>query len=287
LTVGIKYRVRGSRDDLICTGTLLSGQHVLTAGHCGCGIPDSYEVIIDGDLNRQQAIARSLSVPPALFDPRVCNTGRLYGGDLALLTLKIPVACPVAADTPANLRNGNAAVNGQGVPLRSDCRPAYAQNAPGKTFGYPDVLAAQLADVLLKGAKLTAVGYGYNEKHEIGRRAWVPIPIISPDCAERPWSRTCAPFAEIVLAEARGGKPRSDTCNGDSGGPIFLIKDGDYTLIGVTSRAAPGIGDDPELHCGGGGIYTLIGRKSVQAWLSAHGVQRSLPLAARSAAKPN
>jgi hypothetical protein len=43
-------------------------------------------------------------------------------------------------------------------------------------------------------------------------------------------------------------------------------------LVAVTSRGAPFAHVDASRHCGGGGIYSLIGRRSVQAWFEANGV---------------
>jgi hypothetical protein len=76
----------------------------------------------------------------------------------------------------------------------------------------------------------------------------------------------------MVLADQAGGRAAHDTCGGDSGGPVFWIQDGLAWLVGVTSRAAPGVQQNATLHCGGGGIYTLIGRRDVHAWLRANGV---------------
>ena len=52
-----------------------------------------------------------------------------------------------------------------------------------------------------------------------------------------------------------------DSCNGDSGGPAYLVHQGELKLAGLTSRAALEQGElDPQLKtpCGDGGIYTRI-----------------------------
>ncbi|MCA9547311.1 MAG: trypsin-like serine protease, partial [Myxococcales bacterium] len=44
-----------------------------------------------------------------------------------------------------------------------------------------------------------------------------------------------------------------DTCPGDSGGPVYLLGDGEAPwLVGVTSRGV----DNSDATCGDGGIYT-------------------------------
>jgi secreted trypsin-like serine protease len=66
--------------------------------------------------------------------------------------------------------------------------------------------------------------------------------------------------------EFAAGGQGIDTCNGDSGGPVFAReKDGKWVLVGTTSRATrvqtidgnAVIGNEPLSPCGDGGIYTL------------------------------
>jgi secreted trypsin-like serine protease len=75
----------------------------------------------------------------------------------------------------------------------------------------------------------------------------------------------------MILAPAANDARPVDTCGGDSGGPVFLMGTKGPRLIAVTSRAAPASRNDNPDHCGGGGIYTLLGRKTVLDWLEAHG----------------
>lgn len=61
---------------------------------------------------------------------------------------------------------------------------------------------------------------------------------------------TKAPVVEVSASEFLTDEKKSGTCNGDSGGPIFVEKDGKLKLMGLTSR-----GDGP---CRHHGIYTKV-----------------------------
>lgn len=244
LVMGIVYNGSDNSDVQICSGTLVDPTHLLTAGHCACGNPTSYRIYPTysiyppGNTNIKQAGLNTnyyRSKVPVAFDPRLCGGGRINGNDLALLEL-------------AELS----------VPISS------------MNFGAPPYT---LLHELTKGEKLSVVGYGYNNDNTIGFRYKDKIPIMSVACTERIWAPYCASFAEMVLGEGPGAGQRDDTCGGDSGGPVFQSSDFGYALLAVTSRAAPGIQDATGKNCGGGGIYTLAGRDSVQQWLKANGVQ--------------
>jgi V8-like Glu-specific endopeptidase len=271
----------------LCTGTLIDPTHVLTAGHCGCGenyfiSRDTYVPLNDPAALKQLISMRAIqvSLPPILFDQSVCKNGPKAGNDLALLVLPPQsIACKVALSSRAAAANG--------VPSPADCRSDAAQqdvNAVAKTFGYPDDKFWNLMPQLPQGRKLTVAGYGYTENRTDGRLLEAAVPVASTACTEPRWAKYCSPFSEMILAEPPGPNLRHDTCQGDSGGPVFLIDSGGYTLIAVTSRPAPGIADDPVLECGGGGIYTIIGRQTVKAWLQASGVSVARTLPAPSAA---
>ena len=45
-----------------------------------------------------------------------------------------------------------------------------------------------------------------------------------------------------------------DSCNGDSGGPAYILVDGGRKVAGLTSRATEGATNP----CGEGGIYTRV-----------------------------
>jgi hypothetical protein len=123
------------------------------------------------------------------------------------------------------------------------------------------------------------------------------VPVLTPDCFDKPTYRvSCMPFLEMILADSYGTRVPHDTCGGDSGGPVFVqkqittlpkctenpnenydnkpkISQEQDVVVAITSRAAPFSQPLRGAHCGGGGIYTLIGRHSVFAWFDANGVK--------------
>jgi hypothetical protein len=75
----------------------------------------------------------------------------------------------------------------------------------------------------------------------------------------------CVRGREIVLLDQRG---TVDSCNGDSGGPVFIREASPGTgfrLMGITSRSA-----SRQVTCGAGGVYTLVPTNNdrVYNWLT-------------------
>jgi hypothetical protein len=79
----------------------------------------------------------------------------------------------------------------------------------------------------------------------------------------------CKPNEEIVAGHLRD---RTDTCNGDSGGPLYISSRGtgevtpssEYRLAGVTSRAS----SLSQTMCGDGGVYERLDR-GARDWITA------------------
>lgn len=242
----------------ICTGVLIDSTHVLTAGHCGCGVVGSYDVSFDQNPLSGDSFRKSSKIVdrPIQFNPLTCALGPQRGMDLALLKLATPI---IGIDD--------------------------------ENFGYPAfMLTAAIEDQLAPGRPLKVVGYGETETGSKAVRMKASIPVLTSACLGRPYMLFCAPFLEIILADRSGGRPR-DSCGGDSGGPVFAqltvklpncstrsnvktITRRYDVLVGITSRAAPFTHAFSGKHCGGGGIYTLVGRRSVYSWLEQNKVKR-------------
>ncbi len=95
------------------------------------------------------------------------------------------------------------------------------------------------------------VGFGLTELNIFGEQNLVDVAIASAscDCADCPDKYGCHKGMEMVAGGA--GK---DSCNGDSGGPAYILKGNDWLLAGATSRAT----SNSVMNCGDGGIYVRV-----------------------------
>jgi len=100
------------------------------------------------------------------------------------------------------------------------------------------ILPANELDSVTEGTPITVTGYGITELGQLGVLYTADTPF--------QWR------SETEFLAGRPGNP--DSCNGDSGGPAYLIVNDAVTLLGATSRAAA----DSQQNCGDGGIYTLV-----------------------------
>ncbi len=120
-------------------------------------------------------------------------------------------------------------------------------------------------DELVDGASATIVGYGAVDKRGseyVDELLHAQVQVTDPDCqaTERGCMEEVSPGGELGA-----GGDGTDTCYGDSGGPIFLnTGDGDF-LVGITSRGW----DDVTVDCGQGGIY--VRPDAVLSWLEEAG----------------
>jgi secreted trypsin-like serine protease len=100
------------------------------------------------------------------------------------------------------------------------------------------------------GAPVQLVGFGLTSKTGTGtntRLHEASLPVLDAECAKDPWCQpSIAPGGEFTA-----GGQGTDSCFGDSGGPLYLATPHGAALIGVVSRGLEIDG----LPCGGGGVY--------------------------------
>ena len=108
-----------------------------------------------------------------------------------------------------------------------------------------------LDDYLYEGADVTIVGYGATDEYgyEYGTELLEGVTQVEdPECESRRegCNSSVSPGGELIA-----GGNGTDSCYGDSGGPLYLSTPlGDY-LVGITSRGV----DTSRVPCGGSGIY--------------------------------
>lgn len=242
--LGIEFRAADGTPK-ICSGILIGPRHLLTAGHCGCGRAGTY---------RATASMRMAGAKPTwigvehvhIFPGYRCFDSKPPGTDLAMIILK---------------------------------------NAPkGPDHRLRHLITDPMASPRSWPTRLLAIGFGNTQAATNGVRMQAEIPVVSRDCARARFGELgCTPFVEMILADyvAANGAAARDTCGGDSGGPAlarFSARE-EYRLVAITSRALPIAQPFRELACGGGGIYTVLGRVTVANWLDGFGISRSMPSA--------
>lgn len=235
-TVWIETSVGGGPTSYLCSGTLIGANRVLTAAHCVC--PACRMIVGFGPNMRPPAENIRVNVVGVSLHPAYRSSGPMLqrGFDLAVLTIERYESCP-----------------------------AYRRTIP---------ISAVAATVT--ATKLLVVGYGQTELPGVfGEKKRADVVMGSVTCTQG-WAKRagCVPFREFVLKGSAqtslGGELGADTCNGDSGGPAFVVGERNARfLAGVTSRALIPKGGFQNEGCGFGGIYEYTGIPDVANWLRA------------------
>ncbi len=191
-----------------CTGTVLSAKRVLTAAHCSIDFPYGYTEVIAGRDN--------LATSGSGFVARVASTWTHPGFNYERLLNDPANAVPVDDVTVLNLKDALPA--------------AYT----------PVALAAQGAADPAADTSATIVGYG------ITRRGAADSGTLRAAVVEIESDATCATEWAGQFDANRmmcaGLPPTTDTCNGDSGGPIFTGEAGARVQVGITDWGAEDCG---------------------------------------------
>jgi V8-like Glu-specific endopeptidase len=113
---------------------------------------------------------------------------------------------------------------------------------------------SDIDDVLKSGAELTIAGYGRRAVDENGYS--------SDDGLHHVGEATFQRRTESEFLAGGDDASESDTCPGDSGGPVYAEHEDEVFLVGATSR---GRDDEADFDCGKGGVYTIV--PAYQAWI--------------------
>jgi secreted trypsin-like serine protease len=188
--------------DALCTGTLVTPDVVLTAGHC---IDTHPALVLIGSVDYQAPGGETIRVKSAVAYP---DWQHQY--DVGVLVLEH------AAST--------------------------APRAIASACTVKEHLAAGMPVQLVGFGLTTRTGTGENSRlHEAS------LPVIDATCAHDPGCQPdVAPGGEFT-AGGRG----TDSCFGDSGGPLYVSTSHGPALVGVVSRGVELAGEP----CGGDGVY--------------------------------
>lgn len=106
--------------------------------------------------------------------------------------------------------------------------------------------------------EVNLVGYGAMPPHRFGTRRVLEVPVAGWGCDILRAKRVgCTPQVDMVLPRLRG----TDTCNGDSGGPVLEPTASGLRILAITSRPIASY----RLRCGDGGVY--LRADVIAAWV--------------------
>ncbi|WP_189341462.1 trypsin-like serine protease [Mesorhizobium sp. M2A.F.Ca.ET.042.01.1.1] len=247
----VRINYRTPRGPSQCSGVMIGDQTVLTAGHCSCGSDFVF------------TLSSGLADKPT-EEYKLNGYVRRYPG----------FSCQAPLDTQ----------NSRDLALMW-----LNDRVPGRAPRIVHMLDLKQSNDV---SKLAVVGFGRDENGVVQDEPRIgQVPIFSFFCSSGMAAGSiCRPFREFALAVTPGGgEKKVDTCEGDSGGPVFAFRrktsqevDGEARvvlediLVGITSRAMAGTRNIPGLNCGGGGIYTAVGNSDIVNWLLREGVPAKL-----------
>lgn len=143
-----------------------------------------------------------------------------------------------------------------------------------------DVAARRIAsqEQVDSAKSVRIVGFGKTEQGVSGTKLMVDVPVTSHTCqggtTRGPDDSVfgCYPDFELV---ASAPLTERDSCNGDSGGGVYVeASGGEFLLAAVVSR---GIKTPSVRPCGDGGIYPRLDKGAVNKWIKDNAGPASLP----------
>lgn len=202
--------------DLQCTGTLIAPRVVLSAAHCF--VNEDVEPMAGYKASEFQVYVNSIDSTQVKPEDRIAITKIVFN--------------------KGYLEPGEE-LDETSLGKIDDIAVLVLEKAVTAIKPVPILPLNLLTQALVKGKDYVIAGYGIQdlEGNADNKMHIATIPF------ERnsDW--------EILL----GNTTSTDTCNGDSGGPAYVVLDGKLYVAGVTSRAV----SNATKPCGEGGIYTL------------------------------